>query len=142
MDVYVSVDNLSCSNSAANFQSWTYPATTTAITSSCTHIIAQSYVPADVTSCAAISSDSSCRDDSKCQYLNKICFQSLTWLQVKYLPKDSSSWFSQTDGLAGSQEIGSEGTNAEWAIKFFHLTFDKFMFSNDDFKSWTIATKT
>ena len=35
-----------------------------------------------------------------------------------------------------------EGTiNAEWAVKFSHLTFDKFMFVNGDFENWLMATK-
>ena len=141
-DVYVSAGNLTCDSSAANYKEWTYPATDTAITSSCVHVIAQSYVPADVSTCSAISTDSSCRDDSKCQYLNKVCFQDFTWLQVKHLPAGSSTWFSGNDHLAGTHEAGTEGTNAdEWAIKFFNLAFDKFLFVNGDFENWLMATK-
>jgi len=44
--------------------------------------------------------------------------------------------------LAGNESVGTEGSNlAEWAIKFFNLTFDKFMFVNGNFDNWMITTK-
>jgi hypothetical protein len=44
--------------------------------------------------------------------------------------------------LAGTHVAGSEGTNsAEWAVKFFHLPFDKFLFVNGDFENWLMATQ-
>jgi len=44
--------------------------------------------------------------------------------------------------LAGTESVGTEGSNlAEWVIKFFGLTFDKFMFVNGDFDNWLMATK-
>ena len=137
-DVYVGDSSQTCSSNAL----WTYPETTTTITSSCVHVIAQSYVPTVVAACPALSTAALCRADSKCQFLNKVCFQDFTWLQVKHLPADSSNWFSGTDHLAGTHEAGTEGTNAaEWAIKFFHLTFDKFLFVHGDFENWLMATK-
>ena len=71
-----------------------------------------------------------------------MCFQDFTWLQVKHLPAGATAWFSGDDRLAGTHSAGTEGTNAaEWAIKFFHLAFDKFLFVNGDFENWLMANK-
>ena len=44
--------------------------------------------------------------------------------------------------MAGTHSAGVEGVNsAEWAVKFFNLTFDKFLFVNGDFENWVMATK-
>jgi hypothetical protein len=35
--------------------------------------------------------------------------------------------------LAGTESVGSVGSSTEWAMKFSHLTYDKFIFANGDF---------
>jgi hypothetical protein len=59
------------------------------------------------------------------------------------MPTSSSTWFTTTDQLAGTEKIGnSNDNNNEWALLFDKITtFPNFLVTTNDFRSWFIASK-
>jgi hypothetical protein len=59
-----------------------------------------------------------------------MCFLDKTFRQVMYIPANNAKWFKTTDHLAGTYEVGIEGDDSEWAIKF--STSSKYLFMTGD----------
>jgi len=69
-----------------------------------------------------------------------ICFQNKNYKKAKWLPGHSSTWFTTTDSLAGTEEKGVEGDDySEWSILFDRAAISNFLFATSNFMNWAIV---
>jgi hypothetical protein len=51
---------------------------------------------------------------------------------VKWLPENSTRWYSTNDNLAGTAELGTKGDKSnEWTTTFDLTKFNYFMFTSE-----------
>ena len=59
------------------------------------------------------------------------------------MPPNSTTWYSSTDNLRGTQAVGDPTDDSnEWSIVFSGKTYDKFLFASGDFTIWAQALVT